>query len=306
MQDVTKDRDKYIGGSDIPIIMGLSPFKTRFELAQEKAGIKEDDFKGNEYTEYGNYIEPIIRQYINEKYGYNFVEDKIINGNIRYHADGRDAGRSTTLEVKSTSQIHTDLTGYKKYTVQLAFGMDQFKDKHGLLAVYDRPDDFSEEFDPKRLQIFNIEREDVDEILLLEIDPAVANFVKDVEKLKENPFMTEEDLQPHDITRWFDRVTALEGQMLAFKDLEKQYKDAKENLKKAMEDHCIKKWTTNNGTQITLVPDGKDTTAKVFDEKTFTAENPEMAEKYMIEKVKKGRTGYVRITPPKDKLNTAG
>lgn len=306
MQDVTRDRDKYIGGSDIPIIMGLSPFKTRFELAQEKAGIREDDFKGNEYTKYGNYIEPIIRQYINEKYGYNFVEDKIINGNIRYHADGRDAGRSTTLEVKSTSQIHTDLTGYKKYTVQLAFGMDQFKDKHGLLAVYDRPDDFSEEFDPKRLQIFNIEREDVDELLLLEIDPAVANFVKDVEKLKENPFMTEEDLQPNAVVRISNELANLEEAFVVAESFIKEYKKKKEELKVAMEEHGIKKFTTNNGTQITFVPDGKDTTVKMFDEKTFAAENPEMAEKYMIEKVKKGRTGYVRITPPKNRLNTAG
>ena len=46
MQDVTKDRDKYVGGSDVPIIMGLSPFKTRFELAQEKAGIERVILKG--------------------------------------------------------------------------------------------------------------------------------------------------------------------------------------------------------------------------------------------------------------------
>ena len=51
MQDVTKDRHKYIGGSDIPIIMGISDFKTRFDLLLEKAQLKEDDFEGNVYTE---------------------------------------------------------------------------------------------------------------------------------------------------------------------------------------------------------------------------------------------------------------
>ena len=30
--DVSEDRDKYIGGSDIPVILGLSPFKTRWQL----------------------------------------------------------------------------------------------------------------------------------------------------------------------------------------------------------------------------------------------------------------------------------
>ena len=298
MQDVTKDRDKYVGGSDVPIIMGLSPFKTRFELAQEKAGIREIDFKGNEYTEFGNIMEPKIREFLNMEYGYAFVEDKVIDGNIRYHADGWDESRGTVLEVKTTSQIFNTLAGYKKYIIQLALGMDKFNSKKGILAIYERPDDFDETFDQKRLKHYVITRDDIENLLRTEIYPAVESFVKDVKKLKENPFLTEEDLQPNAVTRWTDKALSLEGQMLYFKELEKQYKEAKENLKKAMEEHGVKKWTTNNGTQITLVPDGKDTTVKVFDEKTFTAENPEMAEKYMAEKIKKGRSGYVRITPP--------
>ena len=62
MQETVKqDRDKYIGGSDIPVIMNLSPFKSRFDLLLEKAGYKEDTFEGNVYTEYGNKLEPKIR-----------------------------------------------------------------------------------------------------------------------------------------------------------------------------------------------------------------------------------------------------
>ena len=64
-ETVNKDRDKYIGGSDIPVIMNLSPFKSRYDLLLEKAGFKEDEFKGNIYTEYGNTLEPIIREWIN-------------------------------------------------------------------------------------------------------------------------------------------------------------------------------------------------------------------------------------------------
>ena len=30
--DVSQDRDKYIGGSDLPIICGISKFKTRWQL----------------------------------------------------------------------------------------------------------------------------------------------------------------------------------------------------------------------------------------------------------------------------------
>ena len=65
---VKEDRDKFIGGSDIPIIMNLSHFKTRWELLQQKAGLIEDDFKGNDYTDYGNIMEGYIRDYINREY----------------------------------------------------------------------------------------------------------------------------------------------------------------------------------------------------------------------------------------------
>ena len=79
MQDsVSIDRDKYIGGSDIPIIMSLSPYKSRYDLLLEKAGYKTDTFKGNKYTEYGNTMEAKIRDYINSYLDNKFVEGKHI------------------------------------------------------------------------------------------------------------------------------------------------------------------------------------------------------------------------------------
>ena len=41
--DVTIDRDKYIGGSDVPAIMGLSSFRTRWQLLLEKAGENKEE-----------------------------------------------------------------------------------------------------------------------------------------------------------------------------------------------------------------------------------------------------------------------
>ena len=63
--DVSQDRNKYIGGSDLPVICGISKFKSRYQLLLEKAGLAEDTFCGNRYTEYGHYIEPFIRDHIN-------------------------------------------------------------------------------------------------------------------------------------------------------------------------------------------------------------------------------------------------
>ena len=115
MQAVTVDREKYIGGSDIPIIMEISPFKTRFDLLLEKAQLKENTFLGNEYTEFGNELEAKIRNYINiQKLSKKpYVEDKKIVGDIRCHTDGFNG--ETVLEIKTTSQIHEKLVDYKVY-----------------------------------------------------------------------------------------------------------------------------------------------------------------------------------------------
>ena len=192
MQDVRTDRNKYIGGSDIPIIMNISPFKKRFDLLLEKAELLENEFDGNVYTEYGNILEPKIREYINKLKNTNYIEYKKIDGNIRCHLDGFD--NVSVLEIKTTSQIRKKVSSYKKYLVQLLFYMQQTNVEKGLLAVYERPKDFCEEFEENRLQLFDIDIKDYDE-LLKEINTAVKKFIKDLEKIKENPFIEEWELE---------------------------------------------------------------------------------------------------------------
>ena len=192
MQDVRTDRNKYIGGSDIPIIMNISPFKKRFDLLLEKADLLENEFEGNIYTEYGNILEPKIREYINKLKDTNYIEYKKIDGNIRCHLDGFN--EVSVLEIKTTSQIRKKVSSYKKYLVQLLFYMQQTNVEKGLLAVYERPKDFSEEFHEERLQLFDIDINDYDE-LLKEINIAVRKFIEDLEKIKDNPFIEEWELE---------------------------------------------------------------------------------------------------------------
>lgn len=192
MQDVRTDRNKFIGGSDIPIIMNISPFKKRFDLLLEKADLLENEFEGNIYTEYGNILEPKIREYINKLRNTNYIEYKKIDGNIRCHLDGFN--EVSVLEIKTTSQVRKKVSSYKKYLVQLLFYMQQTNVEKGLLAVYERPKDFSEEFHEDRLQMFDIDIKDYDE-LLKEINNAVKKFIEDLEKIKENPFIEEWELE---------------------------------------------------------------------------------------------------------------
>lgn len=313
MQAVTIDRDKYIGGSDIPIIMGISPFKSRFNLLLEKAGLKDNDFTGNEYTEYGNIMEPKIREHLNSTAGtgFEFKEYKKINGDIRCHLDGYN--EHEVLEIKTTSQIHEKVEEYKVYLVQLLFYMFNVNCENGLLAVYERPEDFNEEFDSKRLKLFSIKLSKYKE-LLKQINKAVEQFRIDLAKVKENPLITEEELMPVDLTELSNKVVALENQLAEMKTIETKAKELKTQLKTAMENNNIKKWETPSGVKITLVEDKPDETVieKVLNEETFRNENFELVKQYELKQaeyledkeiIKKGKTGYVKITLPKEKGN---
>ena len=312
MQETVKqDRDKYIGGSDIPVIMNLSPFKSRFDLLLEKAGYKEDNFDGNVYTEYGNKLEPKIRDYINEYYDEdcalygNFVEgkhtreakeDEIIG--VRIHTDGEN--NNAILEIKTTSQIHDKIEDYKLYLVQLLFYMVNTGKQYGLLAVYERPEDLSEEFDKTRLQWFTICLDDYED-LCKEIGEACEKFIEDLQKVKDNPFITEEELLPTEITDITARIVAFESQLDYLKSIEKKIKEDKTRLKDAMQACGVKSWTTPQGYKITLIPDGEDKVDKKFNEDKFKAEDPDTYNKYLEDKIVKGKTGYVKITTPKRK-----
>lgn len=294
---VIKDREKYIGGSDISIIMGISPFKTRYELLIEKAGLKENDFEGNEYTAYGDVLEEKIRNYINETlYQKNLFKPncKII-GKFRGNCDGEN--RNSILEIKTTSKIHNNIDEYKTYLVQLLKYMEVFEKEKGVLAVYSRPEDFNEEFDNKRLQIFVIDIDNYKD-LLKEINEAIEKFLIDLEKLKENPFLTEEDLLPKDLTIFANSVLQLESEVIKAKKIIEKYEEEKEKLRLAMINANVKKWETPNGIKITTIDETEDVKINVFDEETFKKENKELFDKYQIKKTKKGRKGSLRITLP--------
>ena len=305
---VSQDRDKYYGGSDIPIIMGISPFKSRWELLQEKAKIVENEFTGNEYTEYGNIMEAKIRDYINESQKDKFVEGKHISEDIRIHTDGEN--KTTILEIKTTSQIHEKVDDYKIYLVQLLFYMQETKKKKGLLAVYERPDDFNEEFDPFRLTTYEIDIKNY-KALLDDINLALDQFRIDLEKVKNNPFITEEDLIPKEIVALSNEIVEFENKLALANQWEKQYTQVKEQLRNAMNNNSIKTWVMNNGTRITNVLDSPDKEVEedYYDEDRFIRENVELHQQYhnklaeykeTRKVLKKGRKGYLKISFKKE------
>ena len=292
---VKENRENWIGGSDIPIIMGISPFTTRYDLLLFKAGIKQNDFEGNEYTEYGNLMESKIRNYINEEYDREFIETKYEYRALGYrcHLDGED--KKGVLEIKTTSQIHERLEDYKVYLVQLLFYMMNVGKDNGILAVYERPEDFNKELDPNRLKLYKININDYSE-LIEEINSAVNQFKEDLERIKENPLLSEEDLLPMPIQELSKQLEMIESQLALYKDLEKQEKELKQMLYEAMEKYNIKKWETPNHNLITKVDSTPDKTIMAFNEDKLKKEQPLIYANYCEEKVQKGKAGYLKIT----------
>lgn len=293
--DVSLDRDKYIGGSDIPIILGISPFKKRFDLLLEKASLKEREFGGNRYTEYGHIIEPQIRAHINLTYGTTFEPSRVIDGDLRLHTDGFNG--ECVLEVKSTSDIHSTVDGYRHYLVQLVKYMEKHDVVKGILAVYDRPEDMNPVFDPKRLQVFDIALEDY-KPLLAKVNSELDRFRADLARLKENPLLSEQDFIPVSggIIELSNKIVAFEKQLAAMKEIEQKCKEAKQALFNEMLKHDVKSWNTPGGIKITRVDATEGSTQTAFDVSAFKKENPDIYKRYLREKQTNGRAGYVRIT----------
>jgi hypothetical protein len=134
--------------------MGLSPFKTRYQLLCEKAGLWTDDFAGNVYTEYGNILEPKIRDHINSQMPLDcqFEPSRITNGDIRCHTDGFNG--HCVLEIKTASRVYETAEEHKRYLVQLLLYMQENHVEYGLLAVYQRDNTFDTDFDPATATYF--------------------------------------------------------------------------------------------------------------------------------------------------------
>lgn len=322
MQESVKiNRNHYIGGSDIPAIMGISRFKSRYDLLRQKANLEDDTFTGNKYTEYGNTLEPKVRDYINRQFDYHFSEARFVKEPyeydaefdfpIRCHLDGLQ--RKTVLEIKTTGEEVLDLvknerddvvlrTTFKVYLVQTLFYMMNTGNTVGCIAVYFRPKDLDEEFKPERLHCYWFNFKDYADIVE-EISYEVRRFISDVDKLKKNPFLSEEDFLPMDL-----KVIA--QNLIYFEDVIKQYKktiDEFEGLKvrmfEAMQNHSIESFRTESGVLISAVAgvEPSEEVVSEFDLDRFEKEHPKLYKKYSVERVKlhKGRKGYIRITEPK-------
>jgi len=227
---VTKNRHKYIGGSDVSTILGLNKFKTKYELALEKTGIVKSEFKGNEYTEYGNIMEPQIREYVNLMNGINFKENTRIDDDLRSNTDGFDVEQKLILEIKTHGKTPT----MEAYKAQMHLYMYQFEVSEGWLALYERPKDFDTEFDDKRLRVKTVKRDDDFIKYMLH---QIKEFWLSCDYLTKNPGASEHDFNNR-TEKGDGKMNELQVKTIKFKpaEVEFNYQELEaileENLKK--------------------------------------------------------------------------
>lgn len=311
-ESVTQNRNKYLGGSDLPALFNVSPFKDCFTLAREKAGIIPAAFKGNEYTRYGQLLEPQIRDYINSIYELKFKENTNINEDLRLRSncDGLDKDAGLLLEIKTNAGDKTTYEDVYDYVLQMQMYMFQFDVEKGYLVQYKRPENFwsglnyetqhtddyfNQDFDPERISVMEIKRDDK---LIQQILSKAEKFWIDVERLKQNPEMNEQEFYFGDnlveYNNTINKLSVLEKELNRLSEMEKEAKTQREILYGLMEKVEVKTIVTD-ALMITKV---NPTTTKTIDSKKLKEEMPEIAEQYTKVSNKKG---YVKITVRTDK-----
>lgn len=288
--NVTENRNVYVGGSDVPVILGLSKYKTQYELAKEKAEIVKSDFQSNPYINYGNKMEPMIREYINTVNSLHFRPETFVDEEnwIRSNVDGYDEDTGLLLEIKTHGASPT----IKVYEAQMQLYMKQMNIEVGWLAMYKRPGDFDLEFDRENLQIKEIERDDD---YIQKILDSIETFWIRVQAIKDNPKMNETEFYTYgnDMEKLAKRVERFEMKIVNIKEqakhIEAQQKILKQELYTKMEENDIKKFETDLLSITRVLP----TTSRTIDSSRLKKEKPDVYDSYTKVSNKKG---FVKIT----------
>lgn len=288
--NVEEKRNIYVGGSDVPTILGINKYKTQFQLAKEKIGLEKPEFVSNPYVKFGNVLEPQIRDYINAINQKNFVVDTYIDEekHIRSNVDGIDKEEKILLEIKTHGANPT----WKVYEAQMQLYMKQTGAEVGWLATYRRPEDFDVEFDADRLDITAIER---DEKYISQILEAIdtfwirCEFLKDDPEMDEAEFMTE-GTKTDSLVR---KIKSLAPKVIEAQNFLKSFKELQNDLYAEMTEGNVKDLDIGRLSFTRVLPSA----SRRFDSKSFKKDHADLYEEYQKETKRKG---YIKMTVQED------
>lgn len=219
-------RQKGIGGSDAPIILGISPWKTPYELWEEKTGaIKPDQDENNFITEKGHRLEPKARAlYEIHADGQDFPPALVERQDKPHHRaslDGRNADLKRTLEIKFVGAgekwemaLNDDVPDY--YMAQMQWQLYVTGDESVDYIAYNEKEN--------AIKVINV-KPDV---------KFIAKMVKAVDKFWEK---VEQNKEPKLSDRDYKRVSAKEMKVAIdkFVDIKTQIKNLETQLKEQEE-----------------------------------------------------------------------
>jgi putative phage-type endonuclease len=276
-----ENRTNYIGGSDAPIILGLSPYRNQVDLWHEKTGhIEPKDISNNPYVKAGNFLEPSVKRWFehetglkitNENEFYEHPDHNFIGG----HIDGFIREENAVFEAKtSSSDKGWGANGSNEipdsYLIQIAHYMSITGASKAYIAVLIRGVDFRYYIIKRnqRLEDMIIEREK--EFWSLVINNYAPTPKKASEIISLNGFKSVEEsvVADNEIQNYLEKLEQVNFQMLV---LSRQKEEMSDKIKLFMgeKDTLIE----SNGK---IAATWKETKASTrFDADTFKKEKPD-------------------------------
>lgn len=287
IQSFTKEeRQLYIGGSDIPAIMGLSRWKTPLRLWGEKTGkIEPADLSDNEAVEMGKDLEEFVAQKFSERTGKQVrrAPKKYVHKDYPYLAANLDrliTGTDELLECKTCSAYKKDewVEGIpQEYVLQVIWYLGITGRSIGWIAVLIGGQKFLYKRIDFDAELFNTMLEKALEFWQLvqdEIPPKA--FAQDSDTLFElYPTHTEDFIENQEIE---ERVAYLQETKMQIKDMQDEQKMLETELKALIADRqgiLTQKYKVTWTTQ----------TSRRIDTTTLKEEMPDIAQKYMSESI---------------------
>ena len=305
---VKDDRDKYIGGSDLPKVNNpTSAERLIFEKTHE-----QKDFTSI-YTEFGNIAEPIIRAYVSE----NFYEGESIEpsttiiereGKLGYRGnlDGDNTVRKEVIEIKTLGEnYYEDPSAYVKklgdYRIQVWYYMGIKSYFNGKIFIFKRPKILLDKpFDKWTVKELYERQTEVEEFVITEMEERLEMVDVDDEK-RFAPMFNKVDItdevnrrielidkafEKHNQSK--DKPTESEDEklLIEFKELEEMEKNITARKKEILE-HFIEKYRENETFEIDgnsfIYTAERTGTRKSFNSKAFESDNPELYQRYVKE-----------------------
>lgn len=105
-----------IGGSDVSVIAGVNPYRSIYELWEDKMGLRNPEEIENEYIHFGNVLEPVVKAEFTRRTGLKIRNKRVILQSDQYpfmlaDLDGtiNENGEMVIFEAKTATEYKKDV-----------------------------------------------------------------------------------------------------------------------------------------------------------------------------------------------------